>query len=124
MNVESSTRHMAIRRIFRKRSKRKAGGSLTGADLQRDWIKTGLRWSDLQIGVRELIQRRVLVLHTGKFGVCLELTARGEHEIDSPVYDLLTRIVDWLKLETLRMRRRNSTPGSGFRRRRLIDRLR
>jgi len=78
MDVRATTRMRALLDIYRMHRKPR-GGTLDFARLERDWRKTGLRRSDLDDALQDLLSRHLLQLRVQP-GVArlYELTYMGE----------------------------------------------
>ncbi len=76
------------------------------SDLLRGWSRTGLRYSDLRMVVRDLTLRGRLELQTVGETTYLQIKNSNLLESDSRSTDLLTRALDWLALRQVRHRQR------------------
>ena len=116
MNVRPSTRMRALLRIYRELRKPR-GSALALATLEREWRKTGLRRSDLEAALRELLQQKMLQQRAQAATDAYELTYLGECAVRSLRLNTgLEALRDWMTLRQAR-RRRPLTPGPGPRRR-------
>lgn len=91
-------------------------------DLQQDWPQTGLRQSDFPLALNELTTQRYATLAVRGAETVVRLTERGVEEFLRPSTPWPRRVMDWLVLHRLRLRRRHLSLGKPpARRRRLGD---
>lgn len=105
MKIKPSTRLLAINKIFRDFNL-DPSTNLAEVDVQLAWTQTGLRWSDLNRVLRDLVLRGSLEKHTIDNTVYLRLTPLGLSETVVPSEDLLTRALNWIALRRARHRQR------------------
>lgn len=104
MNVQASTRRRALLDIYRSHRKPR-GGRLSLRELERDWKDTGLRRTDLELALREMTQRRLLLLLRGHEGAVYELTYLGACAMERLLAgDPLVAARDWWTLRRARRR--------------------
>jgi hypothetical protein len=94
---------------------------ISGTDLQREWHKTGLRYSDLEHALRHLLQAGIIGVRESTSGRRIYL-ASGREQFAPPKAAALERLFDRLRLLRLRLRSRTTTPSTSLRRRRNSDR--
>src|ERR1043165_5240559 len=106
MNVKPSPRRKALLGIYRIRRKRK-GGRLTARELERAWHPTtGLRRSDLQLALLDLVGHQLLERIDASAGLTFELTRLGEQALQKAFgRGRLTELGDWITLLRARLRR-------------------
>jgi len=116
MTVRPSTRMRAVLGIYRALRKRH-GNALALATLQQEWKKTGLRRSDLDTALAELVTRQFLLRHEPP-AAAYELSWLGERAIHSLRFNTgFGALRDWATLRRARRRRLQSAePGSSRRR--------
>ena len=105
MKIRPSTRHAAIRKIFSE-LELDSRKPFVETDLLRAWNHTGLRYTDLKMVMRDLIQRRQMEQKTVGETVVLQLRNPGSDESSLPTDSLLTRSLDWVALRRVRSRSR------------------
>lgn len=119
MNIRPSTLMRALLGIYREQRKPR-GGTLALATLEREWRKTGLRRSDLDTALQELLQRRMLQQRPQMATAAYELTYLGVCAMRAlrlnAGYESLR---DWMTLRQLR--RRRGVPAAPGQRRRSSD---
>ncbi|TXH06268.1 MAG: hypothetical protein E6R07_00300 [Nevskiaceae bacterium] len=104
MNVQASTRRRALLDIYRSHRKPR-GGRLSLRELERDWKGTGLRRADLELALREMTQRRLLLMLRGHEGAVYELTYLGACAMERLLAgDPLAAAQDWWTLRRARRR--------------------
>ena len=119
MNVRPSTRMRALLRIYRELRKPR-GSALALATLEREWRKTGLRRSDLEAALRELLQQKMLQQRAQTATAAYELTYLGECAVRSlRLSSGLEALRDWMTLR--QARRRHPAPAASSQRRRRTD---
>lgn len=108
MDVRATTRMRAVLDIYREHRKPR-GGMLDLGRLERDWKHTGLRRSDLDDGLRDLVQRDLLHVRIQGGTRLYELTYLGERTMSCLLGGMqASAIRDWLIL--LRAKRRTRQP--------------
>jgi hypothetical protein len=119
MRVQTSTRHMALFRIFA--FEHQGEDDLNILELERAWMRTGLRFADLRTTLREMIEHHLLVVRDAPPLKRLELTPKGQRMARRLPDDVVRWSWDWLTLARIRQRRRGMTRSAGLRQRRKAD---
>lgn len=118
MNVAASTRRKALLCIFRLFRKRR-GGCMSAHDIEKCWVRTGLRREDLHKALRESAQANLINLRRGGGGIGYELSYLGERAMESAMSHPVDAVRDWVTLGRARIRRgdgRRAGPAAGERR--------
>ncbi len=106
MKVQSSTRCRALLDVYDAHHKGR-NGMLSLRQLERDWKETGLRRSDLDMAIKDAVQRRWLMLRKLHDGNSYEMTYLGECAMRFRIAGgPLTLLRDWFTLQRARFRRR------------------
>ncbi|HSW13971.1 MAG TPA: hypothetical protein VLI06_14090 [Solimonas sp.] len=104
MRIHPSTRMRALLDIYL--ALRKPRGGVLGRELlEREWRKTGLRRSDLEQALQELLLRRLLLL-APRDAESYELTYLGERAMHQAPGMHPAALRDWLLLRRARRRQR------------------
>lgn len=112
MKVQSSTRCRALLDIYDAHHKGR-NGTLSLRQLERDWKETGLRRSDLDMAIRDSVQRRWLLLRKLHDGNSYEMTYLGECAMRLRIAGApLASLRDWFTLQRAKLRRR-AAPSDG-----------
>lgn len=120
MKVRPSTRMRAVLGIYRAQRKPR-GGLLALATLEREWKKTGLRRSDLDAALQELLERQFLLRHAQHANPAYELSWLGERAVHSLRFNTgFGALRDWATLRQAR-RRRSQVPSEAGKGRRRTD---
>lgn len=113
MNVQSSTRCRALLNIYESHHKGRHG-ALSLRQLEHDWKQTGLRRTDLDLALKDSMQRRWLLLRELHDGNSYELTYLGEcAKRLCAARRPLTQLRDWFTLQRARLRRRAPASDAG-----------
>jgi hypothetical protein len=104
MNVQSSTRRRALLGIYRAHHKGRSG-SLSVRQIEREWKHTGLRRADLELALRDMVQRQLLLPRRAHDGIRYELTYLGECATQLVLAGgPLATVRDWLTLRRAKLR--------------------
>lgn len=106
MNVQSSTRRRALLNIYQLHHKGRSG-VLSARQLEREWKKTGLRRSDLDMAIKDMTQKQLLLSKRTHDGISYELTYLGECAMQlQTAGGPLTFVRDWWTLHRAKLRYR------------------
>lgn len=122
MDVRATTRIRAVLRIYRMHRKPR-GGVLDLPRLERDWRHTGLRRSDLDLALHDMVEQHLLLPRVNCGIPVYELTYLGARSMSSLLASLSAEgIHDWLILLRAKKRAGHSAPLSAAAHRRRSDR--
>ncbi|HUS23806.1 MAG TPA: hypothetical protein VM369_02580 [Candidatus Binatia bacterium] len=116
MKIGSTTRVRALCDILERRLRI---WGISAQDLQRAWLRTGLRYSDLDHALRELLSAGMLRVKPSASGRRFYL-APGR-ELRAPAVNTGTALADRMRLLRMKLRGRTVTPSTSLRRRRTSD---
>lgn len=104
MNIQSSARRRAVLGIYGAHRKSR-GSSFTLRQLEGEWKQTGLRRFDLQLALKDLVQRQWLHLFDADRQPHYELTYLGECAVHMALMGGPLRLVnDWMTLRRAKFR--------------------
>lgn len=108
MNVQSSTRRRALLDIYQAHHKGRFG-ILSLKQLERDWKDTGLRRTDLDAALKNLMQQQLLLPKRTHEGMVYELTYLGECAMQFVTAGgVLVTVRDWFTLQRAKLRQRTA----------------
>jgi hypothetical protein len=122
MIIERSALRAAMVHVYRL-LKGRTPPSLSAAELEQRWVKSGIRRADLTVAMREMRHRHLIDERGMGPETVYSLTPRGISEYSRLRGNLLARAADWItllhiRLRSLRSRCRQTDPG----RQRVADR--
>lgn len=125
MNVQSSARRRAVLGIYGAHRKPR-GSSFTLQQLEDEWKQSGLRRFDLQLGLKDMVQRQWLYLTEVDRQLQYELTYLGECAVHMALAGgALSLVNDWMTLRHAKFRHQHQMPNAhGPKNRRASDRMR
>lgn len=103
MNVYASTRRFNAFRLLKEVARNE--GAMDLDEFFRLWEQTGLRYSDCERAIQELVEKGFLERSLRGTVQFIELTESGRAEIRHPHSSMVRRVKDWFTLRDLKERR-------------------
>ncbi|MFP5306878.1 MAG: hypothetical protein ACLGI7_13775 [Gammaproteobacteria bacterium] len=123
MNVDDFVRERAVLKLFQAHHRNRRGCCLSAREIERAWKRTGLRRSDLQDALDDMVRRNLLQVRDGLLGQEYELSYLGECAMHvSPIARPVRHLRSWVTLQRARLRKPSPHPTAQQLRRRTSDR--